>query len=60
MHNSIFRKKELKKWIDGSVALRRHPGSALLPKPFKSMRGMLLAFLTLIRSIKQACFAASH
>jgi uracil DNA glycosylase len=30
------------------------------PKPFKQTRGVCLAFLTLIRSIKQACFAASH
>jgi hypothetical protein len=30
------------------------------PKPFKSKLRLLLAFLTLIRSIKQACFAASH
>jgi hypothetical protein len=30
------------------------------PKPFKQTRRVCLAFLTLIRSIKQACFAASH
>jgi len=30
------------------------------PKPFKIKLRLLLAFLTLIRSIKQACFAASH
>jgi hypothetical protein len=30
------------------------------PKPFKSKLRLLLAFLMLIRSIKQACFAASH
>jgi hypothetical protein len=35
-------------------------GIALYPKPFKSKLRLLLAFLTLIRSIKRACFAASH
>jgi hypothetical protein len=30
------------------------------PKPFKSKLRLLLAFLTLIRSIKRACFASSH
>jgi len=30
------------------------------PKPFKIKLRLLLAFLTLIRSIKRACFAASH
>ena len=61
MYLSTIYKQDLKKtWIDGYVALRRHPRGSLLPKPFKSMLRMLLTFLTLIRSIKQACFAASH
>jgi uncharacterized protein YhhL (DUF1145 family) len=30
------------------------------PKPFKQTLRVCLAFLMLIRSIKQACFAASH
>ncbi len=35
-------------------------GGAPYPKPFKNKRSLLLAFLMLIRSIKRACFAASH
>jgi hypothetical protein len=41
----IYFTKVLKDFrIDGCVALRRHPRVALLPKPFKNMRSMLLAF----------------
>jgi hypothetical protein len=35
-------------------------GIAPYPKPFKQTLRVCLAFLMLIRSIKQACFAASH
>ncbi len=40
--------------------IRRLPRWAPCPKPFKQTLRVRLAFLTLIRSIKQACFASSH
>jgi hypothetical protein len=43
-----------------SLRLNVCPCHWINPKPFKSKLCLLLAFLTLIPSIKQACFAASH
>jgi len=41
--------------------LRRHPRNFALPKAFSTqICDLCCAFLTLIRSIKRACFAASH
>ena len=45
--------------IDGCVALRRHPRVSLLPKPFKKMLRILLAFLLLIGLRKRAFDTAS-
>ncbi len=38
-----------------------HPQQVALPKAFQTqIEDLRLSFLTLIRSIKRACFAASH
>jgi len=42
------------------ISLRRLPRWAPYPKSSKQTLRVHLAFLTLIRSIKQACFASSH
>lgn len=61
MYLSTICKQDLKKtWIDDFVALRRHPTDSLLPKLFKKMLRILLAFLLLIGLRKRAFDTASH
>ena len=61
---SIYAKKQKPTQLIGRdcrlISFADFLGGDPYPKPFKQTLRVRLAFLTLIRSIKQACFAASH